>query len=254
MEDNRSIRLSTLNPQLREKVSKFDFSGDGSLELEEALAAIITLQKQSNNYKKMLYLAFPLMAILLVCMLGINVLSIKLTKELESRSFQNKLSTVLTDTSGNVVSTSSYYEETSLINWIYNIDKKANSLQTISFGDTDLKIIGSSIHKWTDNNAEYISVTLLTSNNLYITVYSNFTYNVCNSRIENCLEETRIKNTIENSLQKTLNSFVSKKYTIKNIEEDDYEDRITLSSNNIPFSFNTSVGGGFGCTPTKCLR
>ena len=105
MEDNRSIRLSTLNPQLREKVSKFDFSGDGSLELEEALAAIVTLQKQSNNYKKILYMAFPLIGILLVCMLGINVLSIKLTKELESRNFQNKISTVLTDTSGNVVST-----------------------------------------------------------------------------------------------------------------------------------------------------
>ena len=53
---NNTVRLSVLNPALRERVEKFDTGNDGELDINEAIQGLITLQKQSNNYKKMIWL------------------------------------------------------------------------------------------------------------------------------------------------------------------------------------------------------
>ena len=79
------VRLSTLNPQVREKLVKFDTANDGELSIEEAIQGLVTLQKQSNNYKRMLYLIVPLMMIMLACVLGVNILAIQLTKDLQAQ-------------------------------------------------------------------------------------------------------------------------------------------------------------------------
>jgi hypothetical protein len=53
--NNTSVRLDDLNPVVRERVQKFDTRNDGELDIHEAMSGIITLQKQSNNYKKTMF-------------------------------------------------------------------------------------------------------------------------------------------------------------------------------------------------------
>ena len=85
-----SVRLSTLNPQVREKLVKFDTGNDGELTIEEAIQGLVALQKQSNNYKRMLYFIVPLMTIMLACVLGVNILAIQLTKDFHSVNLSGK--------------------------------------------------------------------------------------------------------------------------------------------------------------------
>ena len=246
-----SIRLSALNPSVREKLSKFDVSNDGELEIEEALSAIITLQKQSNNYKKMLYLAFPLMAILLVCMLGINILSIKLTKEVEVK---HGISPILSDTSGRVLSTATYSNNLNMIEWIYNINKNVNTLQSISFGDTSLKLIGSSINKNNNNT----TITLITSNNMYITVNSNMSYSICDNTIEDCSNiKSMINENIKRSLENMINILTSTQTSKTSLKESFsfYSLPYLVDENGIITEESKDYDGahqGFGCTPSKC--
>ncbi len=115
-----SIRLSTLNPQVREKLVKFDTANDGELSLEEAIHGLVTLQKQSNNYKRMLYLLVPLMTVMLACVLGVNILAIQLTKDLSSSTTSGN--PVLTNVEGKVLSTVSYSETMGLLNWLNNYE------------------------------------------------------------------------------------------------------------------------------------
>jgi hypothetical protein len=115
-----SIRLSTLNPQVREKLVKFDTANDGELSLEEAIQGLVTLQKQSNNYKRMLYLLVPLMTVMLACVLGVNILAIQLTKDLSSSTTSGN--PVLTNVEGKVLSTVSYSETMGLLNWLNNYE------------------------------------------------------------------------------------------------------------------------------------
>lgn len=98
-----SIPLSTLNPVVRERVQKWDVTGDGELDIHEAMSAIITLQKQSNNYKKTLYIIMGVLAITLCCMFGINVLAIQITKDIKSSSIEGNIP-VLKTTSGETFS------------------------------------------------------------------------------------------------------------------------------------------------------
>ena len=251
--NKNSIRLSRLNSTVREKVEKFDISNDGSLEIEEALAAIITLQKQSNNYKKILYLAFPLIAILLLCMLGINILSIKLTKEVKVK---NNGSPSLTDTNGRVLSTVTYSSKLNMIEWIYNINKNINTLQAISFGDTNLKLIGTSIN----NNNNATSITLITSNNMYITVNSNMTYSICDNTIDDC---SSIKGMINENIKRSLDNMIN---IISSTESSKMSMKDSFSFYDLPYLVDgssiiseenenkndDSAHQGFGCTISKC--
>jgi len=101
------IRLSQLNTEVRDKVKKFDTGNDGSLSIEEAVQGLVALQKQSNNYKRLLYMIIPVLLLTLGGVLGCNILSIYLTKELKVLSSTNN-SPILTDLSGKVVQTATY--------------------------------------------------------------------------------------------------------------------------------------------------
>jgi hypothetical protein len=79
-----SIRLSMLNPSVKERVQKFDIGNDGALDIEEAMQGLITLQKQSNNYKKMLWFLIPVICLVLLGTFGSTMLALNLTKEVKS--------------------------------------------------------------------------------------------------------------------------------------------------------------------------
>ena len=81
-----SVRLSVLNPALRERVEKFDTGNDGELDINEAMQGLITLQKQSNNYKKMIWLLIPVLCLVLAGSFGTTILAINLTKEIHQNS------------------------------------------------------------------------------------------------------------------------------------------------------------------------
>jgi hypothetical protein len=77
-----SIRLSALNPTVRERVQKFDVGNDGALSIEEAIQGLVTLQKQSNNYKKMIWFLIPIICLVLAGTFGTAILANNLTKEI----------------------------------------------------------------------------------------------------------------------------------------------------------------------------
>ena len=82
---NNTVRLSVLNPALRERVEKFDTGNDGELDINEAIQGLITLQKQSNNYKKMIWLLIPVLCLVLAGSFGTTILAINLTKEINQK-------------------------------------------------------------------------------------------------------------------------------------------------------------------------
>ncbi len=59
-----AVRLDSLNPQVRERVEKFDTGNDGELDINEAMQGLIALQKQSNNYKKMIWMLIPILSLI----------------------------------------------------------------------------------------------------------------------------------------------------------------------------------------------
>jgi hypothetical protein len=74
--------LDTLNPQVRERVEKFDIGNDGELDINEAMQGLITLQKQSNNYKKMIWMLIPVLTLMVAATFGTTILAINLTKDI----------------------------------------------------------------------------------------------------------------------------------------------------------------------------
>ena len=82
MNNKSSIRLSVLNPQVRERVEKFDTGNDGELDINEAMQGLIALQKQSNNYKKMIWLLIPVLSLMIGATFGTTILAINLTKDI----------------------------------------------------------------------------------------------------------------------------------------------------------------------------
>jgi hypothetical protein len=95
--DVRGIRLSVLSPEISKKLNKFNTSSDGSLTLEEAIQGLIALQKQSNNYKRILYLIIPLLLITIASIFGVTLLAIKMTKETQIDSLNSSLRTMSND-------------------------------------------------------------------------------------------------------------------------------------------------------------
>jgi hypothetical protein len=81
-----SIRLDDLNKEVRERVQKFDTGNDGELDINEAVQGLITLQKQSNNYKKMIWLLIPVLCLVLAGSFGTTILAINLTKDIHQNS------------------------------------------------------------------------------------------------------------------------------------------------------------------------
>jgi hypothetical protein len=77
-----SVRLSVLNPQVRERVEKFDTGNDGELDINEAMQGLIALQKQSNNYKKMIWMLIPILSLMIAATFGTTILAINLTKDI----------------------------------------------------------------------------------------------------------------------------------------------------------------------------
>jgi hypothetical protein len=81
-----SVRLSAMNVDIRSKVAKFDTNNQGELTTDDLMHAVVTLQKQSNNYKRILYIVFPIMLILIASIFGTTMLALSLTKELKTGS------------------------------------------------------------------------------------------------------------------------------------------------------------------------
>ena len=123
----QSIRLSQLNPDVREKVRKFDTLNDGELSLDEAIQGLIAIQKQSNNYKRMVYILIPTLIFTLAAVLGLNILSIYLTKDMKvttdfSRETNNP---VLIDNQGKTVQTQPIEIRSDFISILSNYDVSA---------------------------------------------------------------------------------------------------------------------------------
>jgi hypothetical protein len=110
------IQLEQLNVDLRQKLGKFDTSNDGTLSNKELVQAVVTLQKQSDNYKKTLWVLVPIILFTLAAVFATTILAIKLTKDTYSSNGQ------LVDNNGNVLETGKSKIYDSLADWISNND------------------------------------------------------------------------------------------------------------------------------------
>ena len=164
-----SVRLSTLNPQVREKLVKFDTGNDGELTIEEAIQGLVALQKQSNNYKRMLYFIVPLMTIMLACVLGVNILAIQLTKDLRTSTMTGN--SVLTNTHGKVLATSTYSNSVDLLDWLMYYD--VSNMEHIQIDDFSTKVNSLYLEEQTNITRFYIN-----TNMLYFYIGSDGTYDI----------------------------------------------------------------------------
>jgi hypothetical protein len=130
---NHAVRLSVLNPALRERVEKFDTGNDGELDINEAMQGLITLQKQSNNYKKMIWLLIPVLCMVLAGSFGTTILAINLTKEI------NQNSGILTSNTDNTpIRTVSAVSKDLMFSSIFSEDY--NQITKFHFGSTTLNV------------------------------------------------------------------------------------------------------------------
>ncbi len=133
--ESNGVRLSVLNPEISKKLNKFNTTSDGSLTLEQAIQGLITLQKQSNNYKKMIYLMIPLIIVLVASVFGVTLLAIKLTKDLQVNSLTSSLTTM----NGDLVRVGLETSTTDLFDVVWN-PMAIGSLDYISVNGTILAV------------------------------------------------------------------------------------------------------------------
>lgn len=110
------IRLSQLNSDISHKLRKFDVTNDGALSLQEAVHAIITLQKQSNNYKRMFWLLIPVLLGLIACTFGTTMLAFKINQQIKTSS------SVITTMDGSVARVGDFKENIVLQNVLFTAD------------------------------------------------------------------------------------------------------------------------------------
>ena len=184
-----SIRLSQLNTDLQGKLSKFDTLNDGALSIEEAVQGLVALQKQSNNYKRMLYLQIPIMILLLACMLGVNILAINITKEIQTSSPTNGFGT-LTDRHNNPVMVSNFNKDIDLFDFLSTATASSYSdISTLQFGGFDnVPLLVLPIQAVIVNNTNEANITIGSS----VTVtFSQGSFTI----ISNCIIEPNQNNT-----------------------------------------------------------
>ncbi len=232
-ETKSSIRLSTLNPQVREKLVKFDTTNDGELSLEEAIQGLVALQKQSNNYKKMIYILAPTMLLMIASIFGVNMLALNLTKDLHSTT-SNSVN-VLSNKAGNVLATSSYTENVFFDDWLNN--KYSPSINTINFGDLTLNVNAVFLDKQYNTTRIYISTPFL-----YFYVGSDMTFDVGYTSENNGFSR-RAYDIVYSSLFD-----MTQTYNTKSLLSSDTKTRISVNIGNIA----DTRGFGCGLLATTC--
>lgn len=150
-----AVRLSTLNSAVRERVEKFDTANDGELDITEAMQGLITLQKQSNNYKKMIWLLIPVLCLVLAGSFGTTILAIKLTKDI------NQSNGLLTTTSRSTpIRTVQAVTKDLMYSSIFG--ENYNLITKLHFGSTTLNVRQIFQTKLYDNtNTVYVNSDML---------------------------------------------------------------------------------------------
>lgn len=136
--ESSGIRLSVLNPDISRKLNKFNTTSDGSLTLEQAIQGLIALQKQSNNYKRTLYLVLPILMLLVASVFGVTLLAINMSKDLKVNSDSMSLTTM----SGNVVKVGLDTTTNDLFDVVWN-PLRIGSLDYVSINGTILSVTDS---------------------------------------------------------------------------------------------------------------
>ena len=242
------VRLSTLNPQVREKLVKFDTANDGELSIEEAIQGLVTLQKQSNNYKRMLYLIVPLMMIMLACVLGVNILAIQLTKDLEASTTSGN--PVLTNKAGNVLATSSYTSNVGMLDWLMNYNY--SPIDNIEIDG--LSMIVNSIYLEDQNNITRLYVD---TQMLYFYIGSDGTYDLdFNQGYNNnafAIKAFDVVNKDLKTIQENIILIKSQSEVLKTMEikTQNNKSKMNIETKRHP---ETRAGPGFGCklVSTNC--
>jgi hypothetical protein len=135
--ESASVRLSAINVDLRNKMAKFDTKNEGELNVEDMMHAIVTLQKQSNNYIRLLYLLVPVMFILVASIFGTTLLAINLTKEMKTSSDGYLVGT----SSNQVVSTSNAIKYGNFNEWLMSSEPEdLKRLEYMEFQNTVLPV------------------------------------------------------------------------------------------------------------------
>jgi hypothetical protein len=202
--NKKGIRLSTLNPKIRDKISKFDTSNDGEINIEEAIQGLITLQKQSNNYKKTVYLLVPLIMVMLACILGVNILAINLTKEIKTTSAADN--NFLTNKQGEIVSTISYSDNKGFYEWL--LEDSNSFIDILNIGSMRLKVDSIYLEDLNETSIVYVSTP-----NIWFSLCSNGSYKIenvqgeYNMKIRDLIEE-QLKHYQDTLLAKSQNKVV----------------------------------------------
>lgn len=219
-ETKSGIRLSSLNTEIRDRLTKFDTTNDGELSLEEAIQGLIALQKQSNNYKRTLYLLFPVMFLMIASIFGVNMLALKLTKDLHSETTNSV--PVLTNKDGNILSTSAYSKSINMIDWLNY--EYSPSIDTITFGDLNLNVNGVYLERLSNVSRIYVSTPLI-----YFYIGNDMTFDVGYTTIgnENNQFAFKAKDLIYNYLFNIVNTINNKSVKIR---RDDVPTDITVST------------------------
>jgi len=146
------------------KLRKFDVSNDGELSPEELIAAVITLQKQSDSYKKMVWYLIPLIAILVVSIFGVTVLAIKVTKEITVSQ-----GAMLTTVDGAIVQTAPAYQSKLQFDHV-----SSNSTDSTNATKNAIKVFQHQL--LSDKKVEVEGKCIISNRNAFYLAFSNGYY------------------------------------------------------------------------------
>jgi hypothetical protein len=151
----QGVRLSVLNPQVRERVEKFDIGNDGELDINEAMQGLITLQKQSNNYKKMIWMLIPVLTLMVAATFGTTILAINLTKDI------NQNDGILTSKADNTpIRTVEATSKDLMFSSLFSNDY--NQITKLHFGSVTLNVIDIYQYTQQDNTKTvYVNTDML---------------------------------------------------------------------------------------------
>lgn len=148
-----SISLSDLNPEVQKKLNKFNTSNDGQLSLEQAVQGLVTLQKQSDNYKKMIWLLIPVLLGLIAATFGTTMLAFKLNQQTQIMSGS---STLVDIKSGDIIKTAVHFDSEDLLDVAFT--RAALNIHTLTTDNIMIDING--VFQQTDTNGVIIKTII----------------------------------------------------------------------------------------------
>jgi len=130
-----SIRLSVLPTGVKTKIAKFDTMGAGEIDIQDAIKGIVSLHKQSTNWKRsFFFLTVPLILLTLGAVFGCVIAGVNMMKDMRISN------DALVAMNGKIIKTDVVLTSSTFYDTIFSQTFDVSRVRTLSIGDNQFEV------------------------------------------------------------------------------------------------------------------